>query len=321
MTTPARFPDPHDKDAVRQWMREHGRRGADRMGPESPAEFAALQRRRLLERLGAPESRSPRTLLDVALTGAPTEQHTVGISVLGSFLVNLQESISAIAQARTGRPTRHAPIPRTIRDITALSAAAVFPSSFGLTLRGPEGDGDLFTGVSGSPATILEDAVDVVFEVAELSEGAGRSDDLLAEHLVPLGQRAMKHLGALAAGLADDGLGLRMSWQGRGGRTRRSEWTREGAQRVRALCEQSDFGEPETTTIVGWLGSASELRGTVEIRTDAGEIIRARTDAEVTAQLRGCFGNRVEADLEVATVRSAGGRERKVYVVLALRNA
>jgi hypothetical protein len=317
-------PDPQDKDALRRWMRENRR---TRTGPDVPAgtphEFAAGQRRRLLQNFGAVEETSTGQRLEVALTGEATMQHRVHLSVLGPFLVNLQESVSAVAQALTGRPTSRAAIPGFIRELTALSALATFPSSFGVALQGPEperAEDDLFPEIRGDLRTVLDDAVEAVLDVVDLSEGVGGSDDLLVERLVPLGQRAMKHLGALTAGLADAQLGLSLAWRSQAGGTRHGQWTPCGAQRVRYLCEHSDFDDSETVRIVGFLGGASTLRATVEIRADSGEIIRARSDEDVTPRLSEFFGNRVEAEVEVTNVRSTGGRERKIYVVLALRN-
>lgn len=316
MTAPAPLPGPHDKEALRQWTRDNRQGGSERDAPKTPEELTALQRRRLLQNFGMPAEPTIRHRLDVALTGDATAEHNVKISVLGPFLTNLQEAVSAVAQALTGRPTSSAAIPRDIRDLTALSAMAMFPSSFGVTLAGPEGEAALLT----DPRAVLDKAVDAVLDIVDSSEALGPTDDLLAEQLVPLGQRAMKHLGSLAAGLADAHLGLVATWCAQGGRSRTAQLTPAGAQRVRYLCEQSEFSEAETVTIVGWLGSASALRGTVELRTDSGEVIKARTDEDLTPRLTEFFNNRVEAEVEVTSVRSAGGRERKIYAVLRLRN-
>ncbi|MFH9565558.1 hypothetical protein [Streptomyces globisporus] len=244
------------------------------------------------------------------------------MSTLGSFLTNLQESVSAVAQSLSGRPTSFASIPRDIREATALSAAAVFPSSFGVAMYGPadEAEDGLFPEYAGERRTVLDDAVDTVLDVVDLSEAAGQSDELLAERLVPLGQRAMKHVGALTAGLTEAQVGLRVAWHAQGGQVRRSEWSLSGVQRVKYLCEHSDFSEAETMTLTGWLGAASAFRGNVEIRTESGELIKASTDENLTPHLDRYFNKRVEADIEVIRVQAAAGRERKIYTVLGLRN-
>ncbi|MFE5370904.1 hypothetical protein [Streptomyces mirabilis] len=245
------------------------------------------------------------------------------MSTLGPFLTHLQESVSAVAQALTGRPTSFSSIPRDIRDATTLSAAATFPSSFGVVIYGPPAEAaqdSLFPEHSSDPRTVLDDAVDTVLDIVDLSEGAGQTNELLAERLVPLGQRAMKHIGALTAGLTDAGVGLRVSWHTQGGQVRLSQWSPAGVQRVHYLCEQSEFTQAETVTVTGWLGSASSFQGKVEIRTDSGEIIRASTDEDLTSRLDRHFNKRVEAEVEVTKVRFAGGRERRIYSVLSLRN-
>ncbi|MEU0407216.1 hypothetical protein ABZ307_05210 [Streptomyces griseorubiginosus] len=325
MTARLPRPDPSDKDAIRQWMKalRNSRVHGDRSVPDTPAEFAALQRKRLLESVDLPPENTGRRRLDLALTGAPTEHHIIQVSTLGPFLTNLQESVSAVAQALTGRPTNFASIPRDIREATTLSAVATFPSSFGVVIYGPPveaAEDSLFPEHIGDLRTVLDDAVDTVLDIVDLSEGASQSNELLEEQLVPLGQRAMKHIGALTAGLTDAGVGLKVSWHTRSGQTRISQWSPAGVQRVHYLCEHSEFAQAETVTVTGWLGSASSFHGKVEIRTDSGEIIRASTDEEITSHLERYFNKRVEAEVEVTKVQSAGGRERRIYSVIRLRN-
>ena len=325
MTPSAPVPDPSDQDALRRWMKQtrdtlpHDLRDS----PATPEEFAAVQRSRLLNSAEARPALVERRRIDVALTGAATNDHIVGLSTLGSFLTNFQESVAAVAQALSGRPTSSAAIPRDIRDATALSAAATFPSSFGVTIYGPPdtGEQDLFGSEIGALRTILDETVEKILTIVDISEGGGSSDELLAEQLVPLGQRSIKHIGALTAGLSNSGVGMRISWHSQEGRVRRSSWSESGVQRVRFLCEHSEFAEVETITLTGWLGSASSFRGTVEIRTDSGEIIQASTSEDTTTQLDRYFNRRVTARIEVASVKFAGGRERKVYSVVELHNA
>ncbi|MEU5661253.1 hypothetical protein [Streptomyces longwoodensis] len=272
--------------------------------------------------MGASLEESERRRLDVALTGAATAQYTVPVSTLGAFLTHLQDSVSAVAQAVYGRPTSFASIPRDIRDATTLSAAATYPSSFGVAMYGPPVDADqydLFGELPGRLNTILDEAMDKVLDIVDLSEGATRSNDLLTEQLAPLGQRAMKHIGALTTDLTDAGMGAQVTWRTHRGVVRRSNWTPSGAERVRYLCEASEFMDAERIIVTGWLGTASSFRGNVEIRTDNGEIIRASTDEELTGQLDVYFNRRVSAEVEVTKVVFAGGRERRLYSVLNIR--
>ena len=153
----------------------------------------------------------------------------------------------------------------------------------------------------------------------ETLDRSGEFADRTAEQLAPLGQRAMKHIGALTTDLTDAGMGVQVTWRAHGGAVRRSNWTPSGALRVRYLCEESEFTDAERVTVSGWLGTASSFRGKVEIRTDSGEIIRASTDEELTGQLDVYFNRRVSAEVEVTKVVFAGGRERKLYSVLNIR--
>jgi hypothetical protein len=325
MTPSVPMPESSDRDSVQRWMRQvrDVQERESRDSPTTPEEFAEKQRNRLLRAVELPLESGGRRRIDVALTGRATDDHVVHVSTLGSFLSNLQESISAIAQALAGRPTNSASIPRDIRDATALSAAATFPSSFGVVMFGPpvdSGEDNLFGDQIGDLPTILDEAVEKMLHIVDLSEGEGLSDELLTEQLAPLGPRSIKHISALAAGLNSAEVGMRVSWYARSGQVRRSSWSAPGVQRVRYLCEHSEFGDVETVSLTGWLGSASSFRGTVEIRKDNGEIIQAGTGEELAAQLERYFNKRVEADVEVTKVQFAGGRERRMYSILRLRN-
>ncbi|WP_211275553.1 MULTISPECIES: hypothetical protein [Actinoplanes] len=294
-----------------------------RKSATTPEELAEVQRNRLLQTAHEDSRYGGRRRIEVALTGDATSDHLVPVSTLGPFLTNLQESISAVAQALAGRPTNSAAIPREIREATALSAVATFPSSFGVAMygpsTGPEKSGLLAAWVDEF-RTILDEAVERVLNIADLSEGAGMSDELLAEQLAPLGPRSMKHIGALTAGLHGSGAGMRITWFVPGREARRSNWSVSGVQRVRYLCEHSEFAEAERVTVAGLLGSASAFRGKVEIRTDGGEIIQASTAEEITNRLDRHFNKRVEADIETTRVRFSGGRERTISHIIELRN-
>ncbi|MFJ7769114.1 hypothetical protein ACIQ1J_12065 [Streptomyces sp. NPDC097107] len=181
------------------------------------------------------------------------------------------------------------------------------------------GQETLFGDATEELPTLLDDAVEKVLNIVDLSEESSSSDELLAEQLAPLGQRSTGHIRRLTVGLTEAGVGVRVSWHTHDGTVRQSEWSPAGVRRVRFLCEHSDFTEEETITVVGWLGTASSFHGKVEIRKDGGEIIRASTDDELTAQLDRYFNKRVEADIEVTKVQFAGGRVRKNYSVIDLR--
>ncbi|MGV9250632.1 hypothetical protein [Streptomyces sp. NPDC003697] len=193
-----------------------------------------------------------------------------------------------------------------------------------MELYGPDtdtGQEDLFGEPSSNRRTLLDEAVDKVLDIVDLSEGAGLSDELLTDQLAPLGQRSMKHIALLTAGLTDARVGVRVAWHAPGDGIRNSTWSPAGVQRVRYLCEHSEFTEAEIVTIVGWLGAASSFDGKVEIRTDSGERIRASTGGELTGQLDRFFNKRVEAEVEVTKVRFSSGRERNNYSIINLGHA
>ncbi|GAA2709986.1 hypothetical protein [Actinoplanes palleronii] len=325
MTPTVPVPELPDRDAAREWMRQirNALPHEARETSTTPEEFADVQRRRLLDAAGEHADAGVRRRIEVALTGDVTADHSVPVSTLGPFLSNLQESISAVAQALAGRPTSVAAIPREIREATTLSAVATFPSSFGVAMYGPSTDVEesgLLADWVGEFRTILDEAVERVLDIVDLSEGASLSDELLTERLAPLGPRSMKHIGALTAGLNSAGVGMRVAWYAQGRQARRSDWSTSGVQRVRYLCEHSEFAEAQRVTVAGLLGSASAFRSKVEIRTEDGEIIQASTGEELTGHLERHFNKRVEADIEVTKVRFSGGRERTINNILALRN-
>lgn len=318
------FPDRRDREAVRQWLRDNA--SGERTSGEVGADDLAVSQQQKLLRLVNEEPRAHRLRqqLDVALTGPATEQHTVAASVLGKFLVDLQESVSSVAQALTGQATSRAPIPGALRLQTALEASAVFPSSFGVTLLGPveePAQGNLFPEFGAVSESLIEGSISTVLDLVDLSESGGVVEELLTDRLFPLGPRTTKHLQALTSGLADSGLGVRATWRSSRGVFRRSQWSAGGVRRVLDLCNHSDFSEVETMHVVGWLGGASQFRNSVEIRTDGNELLRASISADMAGRLRDYFDERVEADLEVARVRYTGGRERTLYSVIGLRRA
>jgi hypothetical protein len=286
----------------------------------SPAEFAAGQRRKLLRRLGAADvaGYTPRRQVNIALFGETIIDHMVRLDILGPFLAEFQSSVTSVAQAIEGRPTAASSIPRNIQDATTLRAAAAFPSSFGLTLFGPPEEEGHIPGLAPDLPMLLDEAMGTVMDIVDLSESTGKSDELLAERLVGLGPRSLKHLGAMAKTLTEAAAGVKVEWNPGHGNARVSDFTPGGAARVRYLCEESSYGSPELITVLGWLGGASSFRGFVEIRTDSHEIISARTAEELTGELIHYFGKRVQAQVEVTTVRFAGGRERRIFTVTSL---
>ncbi|CAM5543124.1 hypothetical protein GCM10010329_27610 [Streptomyces spiroverticillatus] len=346
--TAASRPDPRDPEAVRRWMRANRREPTDRPIPRTPSELAESQHRRMLERLGPPlqslegdgqllGTRRPiRRRMDIALTGSSTDQHTVRLDVLAPLLSHFQSSVTAIAQALDGRPTTHAPIPGAIREATALSAAATFPSSFGVVLYGPQNDGtdggmngggthisSMDSDSTDGSEPLLDRAVGAVLNLSDAPQSSVSEEELdqdLNEQLLPLGARALKHLGSLTQLLDEKNVGLRMTWHTESGRARLSELSPLHAERIRFVCEHSTYRQAEIVTIIGWLGGVSALHANAEIRTDSGQVIRAKTDRSVVRRLGDHFTHRVEARVEVTTVHYAGGRERKIYTILDLRN-
>ncbi|MFE4520111.1 hypothetical protein ACFRMQ_38805 [Kitasatospora sp. NPDC056783] len=281
----------------------------------------------------APSEVGDRRRLDLALDGGQVEGHEAPITLLGSFFTSLQNTVTSVAQALTGAPTAAAPIPGHIQGATLLRSAPAFPSSYGVHLYGPaqsppvHTQDDLFGSAVDSPSSsLLDEAVAAIFEIAETAQSSpgdeDLSDDRLADRVVPLGQRAVKHLGTLSGLLAEAGVDLRLSWEPGTDRARTCTLDRHGAARLKLLSDRVDFGETTAEIIEGLLVEASMRRGSVEIQTRTGRLIAARTAEEVTMRLGDdLLGKPVEATATVTTVRYTAGRERQVYTVTDLRPA
>jgi hypothetical protein len=265
--------------------------------------------------------------LKVVIDGAPVRGHEIRVDALSRLLYSLQESISSVAQALTGKATERASLPGVIRDSTSLRLAAVFPGSFGATLRGPTdkrveemveaGQDPLFP--QEEMETLLDQAVDVVLNIIDLAGGDGADDGPIIEAVLPLGGRAFKHLKDLSDAIVDREMTASLDWTHLGQETRHVIVDKQSARRLNDVLTMNRVTE-STETIRGHLGTASEFHGgRLEIQQDNGEVISAKVADDLVPRLGDFFSHRVEADAIVTVARStATGTERKSYVVTAL---
>lgn len=265
--------------------------------------------------------------LKVVIDGEPVKGHEIRIDALSRLLLSLQESISSVAQALTGKATERASLPGVIRDSTSLHLAAVFPGSFGALLRGPvdakveamiqAGQDPLFP--LGEVETLLDRAVDVVLDVIDLAGAEGADDGLIIDAVLPLGGRAFKHLKELSDAIVDREMTAILDWKHLGSEARQVTVDTRAARRLNDVLTMNRVNET-TEVIRGHLGTASEFHGgRLEIQRDSGDVISAKVADDLVPRLGEFYSQRVEADAIVTIVRStATGAERKSYVVTAL---
>lgn len=265
--------------------------------------------------------------LSVVIEGAPVKGHEIRVDALSRLLFSLQESISSVAQALTGKATERASLPGSIRDSTSLRLAAVFPGSFGATLRGPVdkrieemaaiGQDALFP--QEEATTLLDQAVDVVLDVIDLAASENADDDPIIDAVLPLGGRAFKHLKDLSDAIVDREMTAALDWKHLGQEPRHSSVDKRSAQRLNDVLTRNKVTEM-SEVIRGHLGTASEFHGgRVEIQRDTGEVISAKVSDDLVPMLGGFFSQQVIADAIVTIARStATGTERRSYVVTGL---
>lgn len=265
--------------------------------------------------------------LKVVIDGAPVKGHEIRVDALSRLLYSLQESISSVAQALTGKATERSSLPGVIRDSTSLRLAAVFPGSFGATLRGPvdakieamieAGQDPLFP--QEEIETLLDQAVDVVLDVIDLAAAEGADDGPIIEAVLPLGGRAFKHLKDLSDAIVDREMTANLDWKHLGQETRHATVDKQSARRLNDVLTMNRVTET-TEVIRGHLGTASEFHGgRLEIQRDNGDVISAKVADDLVPRLGDFYSQRVEADAIVTIARStATGNERKSYVVTGL---
>jgi hypothetical protein len=265
-----------------------------------------------------------RAQLSVVLDGLPVVGHEIRVDALARLLHSLQESVSSVAQALTGKATSRAAIPGPLRESTGLSLAAVFPGSFGAVLRGPAPDDrpeqPMFDFVDETPS-LLDDAVGRVLTIIELAGSDSAGDSPIIDAVLPLGSRTFKHLTDLSSAIVDEEMTASLEWSSPSGAQQQARLTRQVAQRLDDILGRNKMTERDVV-LHGRLGTASDLRNRVELETDTGEIVAARVIEEVVPLLGQFFTRRVIGTFQMTTVRSqVTGLERDSYVLIGLADA
>lgn len=265
------------------------------------------------------ELRRPR--LDVVLDGDPVIGHEVRIDALADVLHSLQESVSSVAQALTGKATARAQIPGPLRDRTALRLASVYPGSFGAVLRGPapEEDASIPTmDFAEEVPTLLDDAVDKVLTLVDLANSDDVNDDPIIDLVLPLGPRAFKHLIDLSSAVVSQEFTASFKFVSPSAEPHDATLTHLSAQRLSDALGRNRMTERQEV-ITGHLGTVSDIRNRVELQPDEGPIIRATVIDELVPQLAAYYTHTVDATFDVTIVRSqVTGLERMSYLLVGL---
>lgn len=265
--------------------------------------------------------------LSVVIDGAPVRGHEIRVDALSRLLFSLQESISSVAQALTGKATERSSLPGSIRDATALRLSAVFAGSFGATLRGPIDEKVLELAAAGQDplfppeetATLLDQAVDAVMDVMDLAASYEVDDAPIIDAVLPFGGRAFKHLRDLSDAIVEREMTASLRWKHLGHEARQVSVDQRSAQRLNDVLTRNKVTE-KTETIRGHLGTASEFHGgRIEIQLATGDVVSAKVADDLVPLLGRFYSQTVVADAIVTVARSTvTGIERKSYVVTAL---
>lgn len=268
-----------------------------------------------------------RPQLDITIEGAPVKGHEIRVSALSRLLHSLQESVSSVGQAITGEATARASLPGSIRDSTSFTLAAVFPGSFGATLRGPvDREVEAMTAIGQEAlfdpeehASLLDLAVDTVLDIVALAANDDGNDDPIVDAVLPLGARSFKHLKELSDAIVDNEMSASIRWNHLGLPVREVAVTKRTAQRLNDVLTLNKVTE-RPHTLFGYLGTASEFHGgRVEIRTDEGTVVTAKVAEDLVPRLGDYYSKRVQAEtIETIARSTATGLEKASYVVLGL---
>lgn len=243
--------------------------------------------------------------LDVVIDGSPVEGRAIRIDFLSQLLDELQESVTSIGQASTGRPTSGGFIDRETRDSTALRLSNTFEGSFGVELVGPlrsTTQGRLFIDASeNEEKDIFDESIATLLDVLQ----ASADDDYQLEifgRVSDLGSRAVGHLRQLAGVLAASEAPTRFRWHSPE-KPIEVRVDRPLAERLVDVLTHTESSEADRL-IEGRLGGASMFRGKFEIQLEDGTVLSGNVDPGLVNELPDLFNRDVQATLVVTTTRS-----------------
>jgi hypothetical protein len=265
-----------------------------------------------------------RTRVEVTLDGAPVSGGRIRVDALTRVLHALQEAVSAIGQALTGKATSSSSIPGPLRSRTALSFATTFQGSFGAVLEGPAvDDSELQLFDPHGPEvrdTLLDESLGRVLRIIQLAGENPVDDGPVVREVLPLGSRAFKHLRALSNSIVDEDMTASLNWRASSGAEAAAELTASGARRLGDILGRNRVTE-EQVVETGLLGTVSNIRNRIELDTGA-NVIAARVIEELVPRLGEFFSQRVVATLDVSIARSlATGGETRAYTLVDLRES
>ena len=239
----------------------------------------------LLGQLKLAQMTEAKTAVEVTLDGDPVREHAVSISFLGPLLVYLQSLTNAIAQVQANAQTARGTVANDLISRNRFELATVFPSSFGVGLRLPEGiQGELFRNDNDSPADVI----------CNLLNGQTPQDNALDYLASP---RVRGHYASLIELIGKQGASVTF-------RTRKQPLgSKLTAQQARDLGTWLDLlkTESEIHSIVGELVGGSIESKKFEIKIDNGDILRGPASEEAIRKMKAMnWGALVKAQIEIA---------------------
>lgn len=218
--------------------------------------------------------------------GDPVVEHTVAGRFFGAFLIELQETVNALAQVQASSPTRRGGVPSTIVSENRLFFSHSFQSSFGAAfcLSPRHLQPRLFESEYPSTLDLVQSFLD------------GQADtSTMATYMAH--PRVKAHYSSLVNLLAKNGGSVTM-------RSRRRPYgARLSPQQARDRAEWLEFiqSATERMTVQGILVGANIEANRFDLRTDS-EVLHGRMNGVAVDQVRSILlGRLVSATLEVET--------------------
>jgi hypothetical protein len=255
--------------------------------------------------------------LDLVLQASASSAAGADVGFVARLLSELQESISAIAQALTRGATRRGVVPIEIQELVRLRLATALPGSLALrmvpSIPSSAARQLELTGEGGEAPSLLELATTRLIEtVSSASDANHELLGLVAE----LGPRASLHLRELARIIATGATDVSFGWASELG-TAHAALTRDTAIRLHTFLEGVEESITEVT-VAGRLVGGSLVRRRFEIELPDETILSGSAGDEALAAVERYFGQACVATLQVRHTDVRGGETREAYTLLHL---
>lgn len=189
--------------------------------------------------------------------GAPAA-HAFPLRALGNVLRLLQGMLDASAAALSGHRGSRGAYPRAVIDPVQMHAVAVFPSSFGVSLKRLEHQIPMEPLLEGTGQPLVVESLKVVTDL--LRHGA--DEDKLSSVASQLSPRLMNQYGALVSNLRATGSGLKLAWHSSSGAEGDGQLDRDEVDEVATAVSRAVQLSAETLIVEGELTKFDKGRRT-----------------------------------------------------------